>query len=247
MTIEEAKFILQAYRPDGQDASLPEFREALQLVDQNLELKTWFEQERAIDHVLAEKLSAERPPEDLLSSILVSNKVVQPAPTAWTGSLIKWAVAVFLVGAILFTAIQNNRSADDLAYFRSEIMAHLNVIGHSFDHESNRFSDLKAWLDTNGVAPLQTEPIRRLTDLPTYGCKVMDWNGQKVTLICFRLADFRSVHLFVFHDMKMAHPEQHLEPSWQESDGWTTVGWTQNSDLFMLAGKIPKQDLRQYL
>ena len=246
MTIEEAKFILQAYRLGGQDSELPEFNEALKLVEQNEELKTWFEQEHAFDQAVAQKLSAEQPPKELLTSILVANKIVRPTPATWTGSLVKWGVALFLVSAILITAIRNNRS-DDLAYFRSEIMAHLKIPGHSFDHQSNHFGEIKNWLDANGMPSLQVEPIHHLTSLPTHGCKVMDWDGQKVTLICFELTDRRNVHLFVFHQMHIENPELLLEPHWQESDGWTTVGWTKNSDLFMLAGKIPMQELRQYL
>jgi hypothetical protein len=66
-------------------------------------------------------------------------------------------------------------------------------------------------------------------------------------LICFELPDRRNVHLFVFPEMPMADPKGLEEPLWQEEEGWTTVGWTTGSDLFMLAGQIPKQDLRQYL
>jgi hypothetical protein len=246
MTIEEAKFILQAYRPGGQDAALPEFQEALQLVEQDDELMQWFEGEHAFDQAIARKVSAQKPPEELLTSILVANKIVRPSPSAWTGSVLKWGVALFLVSAILVTAIRNNRP-DDLAQFRSEIMAHLKIPGHSFDHESTQFGELKKWLDSNGMPPLQIEPIHHLTSLPTHGCKVMDWNGQKVTLICFELTDRRNVHLFVFHHMNIENPDLLMEPRWQESDGWATVGWTKNTDLFMLAGKIPMQELRQYL
>jgi hypothetical protein len=246
MTIEEAKFILQSYRPGGQDAELPEFKEALKLVEENGKLRTWFEEQHAFDQAIAQKLSAEKPPEELLASILVANKIVRPAPSTWAGSLVKWGVALFLISAILITAFRNNRS-DNLAYFRSRIMAHLTIPGHSFDHQSSQFGEIKNWLDNNGMPALQVEPIHHLTSLRTHGCKVMDWNGQKVTLICFQLRDRRTVHLFVFHQMNIKNPDLLLEPNWQESDGWTTVGWTKNSDLFMLAGQIPMQELRQYL
>ena len=246
MTIEEAKFILQAYRPGDQDAAFPEFEEALKLVEEHAELNSWFETEHAFDKAVARKLSEEAPPSELLTSILVANKLVRPVATTWTGGLLKWGVALFLISAILVTAIRNNQP-DDLAQFRSEIMAHLKIPGHSFDHESTQFSELKSWLDASGMPLLQIEPIHHLTSLPTHGCKVMDWNGQKVTLICFELTDRRNVHLFVFHQMIITNPDLLQEPHWQESDGWTTVGWAQNSDLFMLAGKIPMQELRQYL
>jgi hypothetical protein len=245
MTREEAKFLLRAYRPDGQDAGLPEFARALEWVDQDPELKQWFESENAFDRAMVTKVNQEKVPEDLLASILVANKVARPPRTAWTLGGVKWAVAVVFAGAILMTALKG-RGNDDLAPFRSDVMAHLKVPGHQFDFEAKNFSELKSWMDARDVK-MDVGPIDHLTSLPTHGCKIMDWGGQIVTLICFELPDRRNVHLFVFHEMQMADPKGLEEPLWQEEEGWTTVGWTTGSDLFMLAGQIPKQDLRQYL
>lgn len=246
MTHEEAKFLLRAYRPNGQDAHLPEFAKALELVDQDPDLKAWFETELAFDQAVVAKVSQEKVPDDLLASILVSNKVTRPHNSAWSWGSLKWAAALVLLGAILFTALKGLGN-DHLERYRNDIMAHLKVPGHHFDYISHDFSELKSWMDTQDTPNMNIESIQHLTALPTHGCKIMDWEGQKVTLICFQLPDLRTVHLFVFHEMKMADPKGLEEPVWQEDGGWTTVGWTTGADLFMLAGQIPKQDLRQYL
>jgi hypothetical protein len=49
MNIEEAKLILSAYRPDGQDAGDPQFQEALELTKQNPDLARWFAEAQAWD------------------------------------------------------------------------------------------------------------------------------------------------------------------------------------------------------
>lgn len=245
MTHEEAKFLLRAYRPDGRDAGLPEFAKALELVDQDPELKAWFESENAFDRAMVTKVNEEKVPEDLLASILVANKVARPHRSVWAMDGLKWAVALLFAGAILMTALKG-RGNDHLARYRSDVMAHLKVPGHRFDFQSKEFTELKLWMDTQNMK-MDVGSIDHLTSLPTHGCKIMDWEGQKVTLICFELPDRRNVHLFVFHQMQMADPSGLKEPLWLEEEGWTTVGWTAGEDLFMLAGQIPKQELRQYL
>jgi len=52
-------------------------------VDQDPELKHWFESENAFDRAMVTKVNLEKVPEDLLASILVANKVARPPRTAW--------------------------------------------------------------------------------------------------------------------------------------------------------------------
>ena len=245
MTKEEAKFLLRAYRPDGQDAGLPEFAKALEWVDKDPELKAWFESENAFDRAMASKVNQDKVPDDLLASILVANKVTRPHRKVWGFGGLKWVAALLFAGAIIMTALKG-RGNDLLTPYRSDVMAHLKVPGHHFDYQSRDFAELKSWMDSQDRR-MDAGAIQHLTSLPTHGCKIMDWEGQMVTLICFELPDRRSVHLFVFHQMQMADPKGLEEPLWREEEGWTTVGWTSGSDLFMLAGQVPMQDLRQYL
>lgn len=69
MDKEHAKFILQSYRPDGADASNPDFTEALQLVAEDRELGLWLAQERAHDAMFAEALMIVDIPDGLRDEI----------------------------------------------------------------------------------------------------------------------------------------------------------------------------------
>lgn len=69
MDKEHAKFILQSYRPDGADASNPDFTEALQLVAEDRELGQWLAQERAHDAMFAESLESVDIPDGLRDEI----------------------------------------------------------------------------------------------------------------------------------------------------------------------------------
>jgi hypothetical protein len=56
MNNQEAKLILQAYRPGTQDASDPAFAEALEQVWRNPELHEWFSDQCAYDARIHDKL-----------------------------------------------------------------------------------------------------------------------------------------------------------------------------------------------
>lgn len=70
MDKEQARFILQSFRPDGADAGDPEFAEALGLAAADRELGDWLARERAQDAAFASALADVAIPEDLRESIL---------------------------------------------------------------------------------------------------------------------------------------------------------------------------------
>ncbi len=70
MDKEQAKFILQSFRPDGADASDADFAEALELAASDRELGEWLADERAADAEFAAALSYVEIPEELRQQIL---------------------------------------------------------------------------------------------------------------------------------------------------------------------------------
>jgi hypothetical protein len=78
MDNREAKFILNAYRPGGQDAHDPRFVEALDQVRRDPILQHWFDESVAFDAAMTEKLFAIPVPSDLRESILTGVKSLAP-------------------------------------------------------------------------------------------------------------------------------------------------------------------------
>src|SRR5471032_2898524 len=74
MRIEEAKFILSAYRPGGGDAGSPAFTDALRMATDDPVLGAWFAQSRAHDAAVASKLGQMQPPAGLREAILAGVK-----------------------------------------------------------------------------------------------------------------------------------------------------------------------------
>ena len=69
MDMERAKFILQSFRPDGEDADEPAFAEALGLAAKDRELGEWLAAERAQDAAFSAMLSDMKIPDDLRDAI----------------------------------------------------------------------------------------------------------------------------------------------------------------------------------
>src|SRR6266852_9182231 len=78
MDNHEAKFILSAYRPGGQDAGDPRFVEALEQARRDPMLEQWFRDSVAFDSAMTDKLRAIEVPADLRQNILVGVKVSRP-------------------------------------------------------------------------------------------------------------------------------------------------------------------------
>ena len=80
MNSTEAKFILQARRPDGADDAEPRFAEALEQARRDPALAAWLAREQAFDAAVAEKLRSTQPPAGLREAILAGAKVSRPLP-----------------------------------------------------------------------------------------------------------------------------------------------------------------------
>lgn len=78
MDNEEAKFILQSFRPDGADASDPAFAQALAVAAEDREVGEWLARERATDAAFAAALGRVAIPDDLRESILAVLAGEQP-------------------------------------------------------------------------------------------------------------------------------------------------------------------------
>ena len=70
MTEQEARFILQSYRPGGEDKDDPQFAEALREAERNPELARWLAEEQAFDCAVAAQLAALPAPFGLKTRIL---------------------------------------------------------------------------------------------------------------------------------------------------------------------------------
>jgi hypothetical protein len=249
MDNREAKFILNAYRPGGQDANDPRFAEALEQVRRDPILQRWFDESVAFDAAMTEKLFATPVPSDLRESILTGVKVTR-APH-WKNRWRKWAIAAAVVlSATLGALIWRNAHPAAVAGWQLQALdAILSSIARNesrFDVISPNPADLVKWLRTNH-APAGKKLPHDLGKLPSIGCKTFFWRGKPVSLICFTLPEGRAIHLVVTNlstesDRAIKHDAKVIQQG-----HWATATWREGDMIYMLALEGSRDELRSYL
>jgi hypothetical protein len=192
MKNEEAKFILRAYRPSGQDAADPSFASALDQARRDPALGAWLAAEQAHDGAVAQKVREIVPPPGLRSNILAGATVTRVQPgrrrlPAWLG--LAAAVAVLITSTLVWLQPAH---ADEQAL--SEFA--LNFAAHPFrlaEHDDD-MTRLRGWLSTRS-APLPVQLPVALTDLHRLGCRTVVYRGKNISLLCFEAG--KEYHLFV--------------------------------------------------
>lgn len=246
MNREDAKYILQSYHLGGQDADDPQFRDALQMVKRDPELAAWFAEEQAIDAKLAEKLQSFPVPPALKVQLLAARKVVSP-PAWWRRP--QWISAAAATVALLATlAVILIRSPQhrEFAEFRSYVADTAATLDH-LDLQTNDLHQIREWLGGHSAPDNFVIPVK-FNGKPSVGCRVFQWNGQKVSLVCFELENQKVAHLFVMDRSQLTNlPGEGALQFQTARDGITTAAWSDARRIYVVAMQQGEPDLKRLL
>jgi hypothetical protein len=245
MNREEAQFILHAYRPSGEDAHDPQFEGALALVRNDPELARWFAREQALDAAIAARIHSVAPPPNLGTQLLLARKVIRPRPwwrkPAWVAAA---AIVALLISAASLLFLRRTGEAE-FASFRGtmieasiDMTKHIDVVGLDAD-------ELKRWLIEHRGHPGFVLPSA-LAAKGIMGCKVLDWHGHHVTLLCLKFGGTH-VDIFVVKESDLRGVSVGARPRFGSERGLTTATWRREGNIYFLAGNIPESDLKQLL
>ena len=209
------------------------------------------ERNAAFDQAAAEALARVTPPADLRERLLQLKHTSAPAAATQAARAPhhRWwlaAAAVLLICVTgWFTLIRPGTSPVITGEWQSASLAVLSRLetGHAdLDHVARQISDLKGWLATAG-APAPSRVPRGLESLASFGCKTLDWNDRKVSILCFSLNASQEVHLVMVRNTGLATSPPQGQPEFAEKDGWTTASWSEGQDSFMLALRGSREQL----
>ena len=247
MDNREAKFVLNAYRPGGQDASDPRFAKALEQVRRDPILQHWFDESVAFDTAMTEKLRAAEVPPDLRENILAGVKVSRPVRSPF----IKWAIAAALISmAILGSLVwHESRKSSGLSGWQNQALDVIsslvsNVSG--FDAQSHNPEQLLAWLHSNHAPAAERLPPN-LEKLESLGCKRFSWNGVPVSVICFMRPDGGLIHLVTANASPGVDRAVQRGAKFIQQGEWATASWREGDRFYMLALEGSADQLRAYL
>jgi hypothetical protein len=255
MNDQTAKEILRLYRPGTPDAGEPEYVEALKLVQQDENLRRWFEDQSATREIIRSRLKRIPVPEALYEQILSEhprmNRVVSRRET--------FALAVFVTATLLicFTLFwtrppRQAQTQDDLTAFQERIA---NIVLRAYpamDIETNDVDAIHEFLTQHTTSGNYTLP-EGLSKATAIGCVATSWRGQDVAMICFksgramRPGQNSDVWLFIIDHAAISNAPESALPQIADVNRLATGTWTQNGKTYLLAVDGDEKFLKSYL
>ena len=245
MNREEAKFILRAYRVDGQDAHDPQFREALAMLNHDRELARWFAREQALDSRIAARFRSFPVPSELKSQLLAARKLAPPPRRWWMPAWIS-AAAVVALGTALGTLWLTTMGSRRFDQFRNAMAQAALEREHHVSVMNLDLAKARQWLAEHG-GRLEFPLPAGLRDQPKVGCRIVEWRGCKVSLLCFQLNGGKHVDLFVIAETDLPGLLRLSTPQFATQGDLTTASWRQEGYLYVMAGQGSKADLERLL
>jgi hypothetical protein len=233
MNHDEAKLILQAYRPGGADAETPRFHEALAQARLDPELARWLANELDLDQRIGGKIRASLvPPDSLKAALLAQRRIVRP-PVWWRRPA--WQLAAACLAALLVLGVYWSRSTGGFPGYRS---AMADFVGHRLDRldlMSHDLAEVRRWLHQQGGQGELLLPagLERGTSL---GCRLVDWQRHKVSLVCFDLGNDHVAHLLVI-DRAALDDAPAESPVFRQIGDMATVGWSRGDKTYLVASQ----------
>ncbi|MEX2577628.1 MAG: hypothetical protein WD342_01110 [Verrucomicrobiales bacterium] len=260
MDIEEAKFILSAVPPGRIDESSPatpsdpEVAKALRMVENDPALKEWYERSRRFDAAVAERLQEIEPPADLKASILAGLRVT-PTPLWRRGPVARWSAvaAVLAVGLLVGTLVDPGTSTPDggtggtLGEFQGDMLEEVRGLD-GMDFQSNDPAAVAAWLRSRELDP-GSALAAEANGHALVGCKIVQWKGYRVSLVCFRLAGeegMPGLHVMTMDAAALETPSGE-GPQFASDGTWSAATWRDDDRVYFLAAKGEHADPRGLL
>jgi len=226
MNTTEAKFILQARRPDGQDDADPRFAQALEQARRDPALAEWFAREQAFDSAVAGKLRAVRPPVGLRDAILAGARMSRRVPFWRRSQVLALAACVTIVIglAAFWSALHPAADMERLA------LGVMNEVGSEAHHAAmprarGRLQALLADSSTRLAAGLPLD----LSQLKADGCRSLRIGGHEVLEVCFERGG--QFHLYV---AKRDDFKGEAQPIFRERGTLAAVTWTDARNAYVL-------------
>jgi hypothetical protein len=245
MNNEEAKFILQGYRPNGADAGDATFCAALEQAKNDPALGEWFARQQAFDAAMGAKLGQVTPPAGLRAAILAGGRAsATGAPRrawwshpVWMG--VAASVAVLLAAGLALWPKQAS-AFDDFAYADSRLSA-------THGHESHGAA-------SSALQRMLAEPNTRLgqklavsfATLHETGCRHVSYRGLDVLEVCFN-RNGEWFHCYIGRAADFPDMAQGAAPVIVDKVGGAVASWADGEHVIVVVSKVGRRSLEALL
>jgi hypothetical protein len=243
MNKDELRRILSAHRSGDEDAEL--FADAMKEAQNDPELARWLAREQEFDRAFAEKITSTRFPTGLKERILANVTDSTTNRSLWPRRIALAAAAIIILG-LLFASWRGVFSPKvSLADYRGEMISFIKL-APPLELESTKLEQIQDWLGRHN-APTTPSIPPGLSALDPVGCRVLEFRGHKVTLICFRRGPGKLTHLFVVDRSVLPGLPDVTKPVYGREGEWTTAAWQNANRTYLLSAQGDRALLEHYL
>jgi hypothetical protein len=262
MNNEEPRTILTLYRPGTADRTDPSFHGALECAKPNPartgrqdkfdpELGRWFK-EHCLSYLSIRSKFLEIPaPPGLKDRILAECKIPAATiiPIQPMDLLRAAAILVVCLGLAAFFWRSHGRE-DDFNIYRSR-MARTALQPYAMNLESHDLQSINAFF-AGRKAPADYVLPDGVSKAQLVGCAVLQWQGQPVSMICFRSGQplppgqQTDLWLFVVDQSAVRNGPPVRPPLVAQVNKLMTAAWSQNGKTYILAAAGDEEFLRKY-
>jgi len=242
---EEAKRILELYRPGTADARDPEIASALDQERGDAELQRWFEQHCALQRTLRRKFRDLPVSAGLKASILAQRKIVRPE-VWWRNPVWLAAAAAIVLLAGVASVWFRPRGPDRFTEYRARMVSTALRVGtYQMSIVTNDMAPVRQFMAARG-APADYRLTRGLGELSLTGGDSLRWRGHPVSMVCFDRGDKQMLYLFVLPRTALKDPPPSV-PELAKVNKLLTASWTEGDKAYLLAGPEEADFSRKYL
>lgn len=241
----EAKFILQAYRPNGADAGDATFAAALDQVRLDPGLGQWFAQAQTFDNAISAKLSQLPAPAGLREAILAGGRATTPDTTRqswWRQPALAAAagVAVLIAASVAFWPKQAVAGATLVDFALADARGSATHGGHGEEAGALQaaFSHPTTRLGQN--LPVNFAALRKA------GCRTLSFSGHEVLEVCFQ-RDGAWFHCYIAQRADFPALAAAVAPALVDRNNVSLATWGDASLLYVVVSKTGHAALEKLL
>lgn len=268
MDNQRAKEILSGYRPGDGAETDPQVAEALEQARRDPELGRWLEQQASFDSAIRAKLKQIAVPAGLKARILGSptgaERVAEPdiiqAVMAWWRRPAFLAAAALIIFACAVLGLFLRPQHDFNAYRRQ--MTGFVSDEYKMNVEAKDLDQLRQAFAAKGWPSEYTFPLA-LQSLPLEGGVTLEWQGHKVSLICWSAPgqeekgekedkdeseekDEKDTWLFIADAPVSPGAPADVAPQFAKVGELATASWSKDGKLYILAARNDLESLQKY-
>ncbi|MDB6137030.1 MAG: hypothetical protein JWO94_102 [Verrucomicrobiaceae bacterium] len=260
MNRHEAQLLLTAFRPGEQATGDDATRLALEYLRDDPELAQWFADSQALDKAIADRIASVSVPVSLKTDILAGARVSRQK-NFWRSGFVWMAVAAMVLVTVLVgfpwvrhqqTDVTSARVQDpvaSLAEYRQDVgeaFAKMSVGGFKPTLGVSNMADVARYVSTQSSPLGNPATPGGLSVVKPLACRVIDWRGQKVSIICVGRNNLEA-HVFVVDRKAIRDPGNVDVKAVAEAGGYPVAAWEDDQHAYVMVGNTKTTDLSKLL